>query len=452
MQEIARLAGVALLALASAACHESSFRPTAPSSPFPSPAGWMPPAAIAPASVAGLTTIGVHLAGNAAGAALAVWEQRGPYSSRVLAMAFDPALGWREPQLLAADAAAEAGPRVALGPSGDGFALWVQRDVGGRSAVARRFVAGVGWDAPQALSGNDLVTEVDVAADAFGGAQALWAAGTAVRASRYVSGFGWRSAVTLSDPSSRAVARLPRLASSPDGSVVAVWEQPPRVGAMPEFVACECPAGGRWSAPLSLGAVVQRAGTLALAAGESREVTMAWTRRVGGSDTPAYARRFVPDVGWFEPVQLGQRATDARVAALPQAQALAAWTGFDTTSGETALRARHFRRADQWNPAVLVFESAGAFDVGAGAGGDAWALHDVWREGVLQVGARRWDGQWGPEQRLAPPAAPQSCPDRRRTGDIDPHVAVDGRGQALALWRRVDCEGEAFWSSRYLVP
>lgn len=455
MHRLARPAATVVLLLASAACHDS-HSPTSPSSPSPTPrAGWSNPRAITPASAPDAATTSVRLAGNAAGAALAVWEQRATVSSRVLAMAFDPLLGWGQPELLSDDGGVQARAHVALGDDGNGWALWRQRDGRRHALVARRFVAGAGWEASQALSGSDDVEDFDAAVDAFGGAQAVWASRAQVRAARFVPGFGWRAPVTLSDPAARSTAALPRVVLAPDGGGVALWRQNDE-NALTALWACSKPGGGSWDTPLTLASATPEANSVDLAASPGGEVTLVFTRRDSATSLPLAARRFVPGLGWYPPAVLAPRVLTARVAALPEAQALAVWIALDASTTSDALWASHFRRSDAWSEPQRLAEATHqdwTFDLASGPGGQAFALWEQWRDGSWGVHARRFDGaRWSDAVQVAHPAETYVCDDRRHTGDLDPHVTVDDRGQALALWRRADCAGETFWSSRFLGP
>lgn len=82
-----------------------------------------------------------HLAMNADGTALAVWQANGGLHTDILANRYLPGLGWGRPQLLEWEAADAYEPRVALDPQGNALAVWEQTGARQTRIWGNRYIA-----------------------------------------------------------------------------------------------------------------------------------------------------------------------------------------------------------------------------------------------------------------------------------------------------------------------
>ena len=123
-------------------------------------------------------------------------------------------------------------PQVAMDGTGNIMVVWAQ-DAGTSASIwSNRFTAGsTDWDGPLAIV-QDLTVSLqyfDLAMDAVGNAQAVWAHGTGtygvydIRGSRYLAGSGWQAPETLDTGAGNA--ELPRVAMDPAGNAMVVWQQ-----------------------------------------------------------------------------------------------------------------------------------------------------------------------------------------------------------------------------------
>ncbi len=187
-----------------------------------------------------------RVAMNAAGAAVAVWQQRttrlvGGTTLDVLANRFDPGTGiWSGPERVEGNDTGEAiEPAVTLDEQGNAIVLWQQIAQPGAtvySAWAARWSASSrSWGRPVLIEADETGSTVDlrILATAQGSAFAYWTryqgGNAGFRAHGFVNRFDagtglWSTPVRI-DPHSEPVSpeRQPILAADPQGNAVAVW-------------------------------------------------------------------------------------------------------------------------------------------------------------------------------------------------------------------------------------
>ena len=267
---------------------------------------------------------------------------------------------------------------------------------------------------------------VGVAAD--GDAVVAWrasapGAGAVVQAAARRAGRAWSAPQTLS--ASGQVASPPRIAVSPRGDAVAVWEQGSIFTGL--FIqAATRRADGRWSAPATLGPTTGFATTPDAAISATGDAVAVWSQ--GGTvDAASHPARG----GWTAPVALDAPAgSSPRVAVTPGGDAVAVWAG-PGTGGSSGVRSAASDDLRTWSPAVTV-ASGGALgalapDVDVSALGTAVAVWERFDTGSLTVEAavRARRGGW---------SAPTTLSTAGRSA-TDPHVAVDVLGDATAVWQ-----------------
>lgn len=168
-----------------------------------------------------------------AGNAIAIWEAAGT-TQDIWTNRYTPAGGWGGAELLETedDVYAMLGSddnSIAMAPDGNAVVVWSQWDnelpplmLAGYKAMARRYIPGVGWAAPEVLSDTWSSTALQVGWDGSGNAMALWEL-RGIRSKRYTPGGGWSTSLTL--VSDFDVGHSARLAVDPAGNAVAVWMQ-----------------------------------------------------------------------------------------------------------------------------------------------------------------------------------------------------------------------------------
>jgi hypothetical protein len=339
---------------------------------------WLPATAI---SAGGSSTYEAHLASDARGDAVAVWQHR-EGSNYVIQAATRPAGSgaWSAPVSLSDPGSSASAPRVAIDASGNAVVVW-------QSIFA--------------------VDTVESAALAAGGA--------------------WSAPTTISDPSLNASD--PQIATTPGGVATVVWSQVNAVGTRRIQTVTRSTAGA-WSEPLDLSSDGGSADSAKVAVGDGGDTAVVWTRNNGANDiVQAIVRR--PGQGWGSPVSLsnvGRSAFEPAVAVDPAGDAVAVWTRYDGTE-EVVQGARVAGSGGGWSAPVdlsLPGEASYTPQVGIDAAGNATAI---------------WDGLLTNDHRISAVTAPAgggwSAPvvvGKSDGGDLYPTLAVDPAGDAVVVW------------------
>lgn len=189
-----------------------------------------------------------RIAFDAAGNAIAVWEQWEGALWNIFSNRYDSDTGWEGAILIENENVAMAySPVVAFDSSGDAMAVWYQQDGVAFSIWANLYVSGTGWEGVMLVK-DGLVNYVypQVAMDSGGNAIAVWSHWDGTRddlwASRYVAGTGWGTAENIETGAGNALS--PALAMDSNGNAVAVWHQ--SEGGMYSIMANHYVAGTGW--------------------------------------------------------------------------------------------------------------------------------------------------------------------------------------------------------------
>ena len=173
------------------------------------------------------------------GNALALWVESGI----VMSSSGTQGGGWDTAEAISSTTASF--PQVAMDGSGNAIAVWVENGV----VRAKNKPVGQSWsgtETPLSLSG---ATAPQIAMNANGDAIAVWLSGREVTASTGSFSGGWNSSSTVS--SSGGTASNPQLSIDSSGNGIIVWEQP--VISTPSIYASTL-ASGSWSIPTMISA------------------------------------------------------------------------------------------------------------------------------------------------------------------------------------------------------
>lgn len=351
---------------------------------------------------------------------------------------------------------ARSRPSVAFDGRGNAVAVWPRASAGRLIVEAAVCPAGGVWQAPVDLpgAGHD-ASDPHVAVDPHGNAVAVWVGGNGadliVRGAVRPAGGLWHGPVDLSTTGQNAF--LPQVALDQHGNAVAVWRacfgtrRSSRVNTVVQ--AAVRPVDGPWQPPVDL--IVpgtQRnptqlfANSPSLAVDSKGDAVAVWAhahRR--GSGIQSATR---PAGGaWQAPVDVsgpGDYAADPRVAVDPRGNAAAVWV-----TGTFRLQGAVRPVGGDWQAPVDISphrQHASAPRVVLDAQGNATA---VWRraEGLgsrrIPVGAVRPAGEaWRAPVDLCAPTADRRerrrCEARTGPDALHPQVAVDPRGNTVAVW------------------
>lgn len=315
---------------ASAVIVQSAARPVAGS--------WQRPVTISTRGSASSPEIAVDAKGNA----IAAWTSYSRHRSSVQAAARPAGGRWSAPVRLSAAGETAAVPHVAFDARGNALAVW-QRTRAGRSSIrSARRPAGGRWGRSVAVArispggGAEFATP-RVAVDAKGNAAAVWTNVTsgnmgAVQAALKPAGGAWRAPATLSAGNGRSFAA--QVVIDGAGNVVAAWLD--YTGRLVR-AAVHAP-GGHWGRPKLLSRPRRVAGGPMLATGGRATTIAVWPNLAYASVASATRRA---GGGWQAPVDVagGVDAFSTPVALDADGDAVAVWIGDDGGSEQGAVRA-----------------------------------------------------------------------------------------------------------------
>ena len=251
--------------------------------------------------------------------------------------------------------------------------------------------SGMSGSATVISNGTDSVSGVQLAMDTTGTAVAVWAQGNGIWSNRYASGTGWGVATTIS---SGGGAEAPQVAMGGSGSATAVWRQ--LDGAQYSIYANRYLPGTGWGTATIIDTGAGQAGgvtgaSIALGGPQvgmdtNGNAIAVWPQWDGGGWS-IYANRYVPGTGW---------GTDALIE-----------NSLDNTYDPKMAMNRT-------GTAIVVWHDLK--DSSSGSGGSVYA--NRYEPGT----------GWGNTTSL----------DNASGYSLNPDVAVDDSGNAIALWTQVN--------------
>ena len=212
---------------------------------------------------------------------------------------------------------------------------------------------------------------------------------------------------------------MPKIAVNAGGTAAVAW-----LGR--DSVQAAIRISGTWSAPQDLGGgayvppdvAVDGSGNTVVVWEGSDYVVHAAVKPAGGSWLPSQAIS-APGIGW---------PLNAHVAFAGDGSATAIWyrpVGYGDLRVETSVR---LASSGEWQPSVEIGRGANP-DIAVQPDGSAVAAWSAWPgDYAVQAAVRGSDGIWEPPATLSGPAYIFS---------VFPRVAVDGAGNATALWSRM---------------
>ncbi|HEY6836643.1 MAG TPA: PASTA domain-containing protein [Gaiellaceae bacterium] len=341
---------------------------------------------------------------------------------------------WLAPQDISAEGAKAESPQVALDAAGNAVAVW-QHWVGDNRVIGTAFrPAGAGWQRDQDLSdaGADAQhPQIDV--NPAGDAVAVWyqsvgSSYSVIEAAVRPAGGRWAGPEELSGGGVNAT--VPQVALDQNGNALAVWE---RLGPTP-VVQASIRAGGAWSAPQNLSSPGQDAEFPQVAFGPNGNAAAVWQSFNGSNFVAQSAVRSSDGGRWGAPQDLsapGKDAKNPQVAMDGAGNALAVWERFD--GANWIIQAAGRPPEGTWSsPEDLSAPGQDAHEpeVAVDGYGNAWA---IWSRSngahdVIQAAERPFGRGWGAAEDLS--AAGHSA-------DV-PLLVLDPVGDAIAVWRRSD--------------
>ena len=242
-----------------------------------------------------------------------------------------------------------------------------------------------------------------------------------------------------------------QVAVNASGQAVAVWQQPDGMS-INIHAARFSPATG-WHTPEPIDTEPETSQQPAVAIDAQGNAFVAWLRSEGSSNS-VWARRFTAQGGWGSPVLIENGLGDAgnpQVAVDGSGNAIVVF--WQQEGGRVNIVANRYANGAGWGTATAIEADstgdAGAPQIAMDAAGNAVAVW-AWSAASgppynFSVWANRYTvgSGWGG-------AGPIDAINTS-TPNANPHVALDGAGNAIAVWHRPDGSWNSIWSSRYVV-
>ena len=352
---------------------------------------------------------------------------------------------WGGAALIETDNAGDAtAPQVAMDSSGNAVAVWTQFDGSHFNLWANRYLAGSGWLTSIFIDGdgaND-ASSPHIAMDGSGNAIAVWELNGEIRARRYTAGVGWGVIATISNPGGAAA---PDITLAPGGDAMAVWTQTD--GTHINVWANHYIAGWGWSRPATIADGSGDADAPRVAADDGGDVMAVW-QQSDGTRTNIWANRYTVGSGWgtaalIETNNAGA-ASAPQIAATGNGDATAVWQQSD--GSVTSIWANRYTAGTGWVGAGLIENNdtgdAVTPQVAIDGSGNAVAVWSQSDGSVYSIWTNRFTavGGWGTAALI----------EHDDSGDaLIPEIAVGANGDAVAVWQQFDGSRTNIWTNRY---
>jgi hypothetical protein len=343
---------------------------------------------------------------------------------------------------------------IVMDPAGNAIAVWTQQTVDNTFEIwSNRYRFGIGWGTPGRIGPTGVDSNfAQVSVDAAGNAVAVWMqsahapnAPSNIWANRYTVNVGWGNATQIETHAGTGSATFPDVSMEPSGSALAVWVVP--VGNVNRAVASRF-TGGTWSAPQPIDNGAGNNGTAVVAMDANGNGTAVWTQS-DGTRANVWSNRFIAGFNWGAPQLIENSdfgsAGVPRVAVDPAGNAFALWQETSGVNGK--LQSNRFTPGGGWSTAQQVGAPLLNADaqIEVDTHGNAMV---VWEQnngvGRYNVFFNRFTpaGGWGTATQVETHVG---------TGNsFLPHVALDSSGNALAMWQQEDPSFHVnIWAARF---
>lgn len=170
-----------------------------------------------------------RIAMDAAGNALVVWNQyEENYGDSIWANRYTTEGGWSTAAQIS-EYGVYYNPQIATDAAGNALAVWEQHESEGSSTIwAIRYIEGSGWDTAELISEYGAYFHPQISTQADGNALAVWEQhdsedSSSIWAIRYIKGSGWGTAVPISPDVGPAF--YPKIATDTIDNALVIWVQ-----------------------------------------------------------------------------------------------------------------------------------------------------------------------------------------------------------------------------------
>jgi hypothetical protein len=313
------------------------------------------------------------------GSVAAVWE--GSAASIQASRSTDRGASWATPVPLSTSGQ-NAFPHIVTAPNGLLIAVWERSSGGTNTVQASRSVDGSSWSGPVALAtfGGEPASP-QIAAAPNGTITAIWQGQSSViQTSQSVDGAAWTTPVQISTGGESATS--PQIASAPDSSLTAVWSS--FDGSKYIVQSSHSMDGSGWSAPVALSVSGQNAMGAHLAVGSGGAISVDWARFDGSNYVVQSNHSTNNGLTWTAPATLSATGQDAGSPQIALASDGSLTTVWDSYNGVNHIvQSSHSSDGSAWGtPVGLSTPGQDAISPQIVAGPDS-AVTAVWTSGTI---------------------------------------------------------------------
>ena len=387
-----------------------------------------------------------YVALNRSGTEFLVWMQFDANRNNIWAIPYFPATGWGTRALVESSTQDAIDPRVAVDETGNAVAVWAQYDGTRYNILWNRFQGG-SWLGANTLSttdaGSSAVPQIDVQAN--GNAMVVWqkhdGTGWNIWARYYVAGSGWNNSGVIDSASNDATG--PAVAVDDGGNATAVWQQWNGTSSSFDVWATRYSAGS-WGIAIALENRSGNATRPRIAATAGGNATAIW-QQLNGSAADIWASSYVAGAGWSNATLLETddtgEALNPDVGTDDLGDATAVWQQWDGSRFDVL--SNRFVVGSGWGTASALesdVSNATAPKVAVDGGGNATAVWLQANGSSTDVVAGRFEsGSWGSARLIGPAGA----------SALQVEVAADATGNETAVWQSVNGSLNTAWRARY---
>ncbi len=398
-----------------------------------------------------------EIAFDASGNALVVWQQRDSTTGfSIWANRFTAATNtWSVPARVEPGTSGTAEfPQVAVDASGDAVAVWYQSGTGGSDIWTNRYAAATNsWGTATLIETNAIYAQIAV--DSVGNALLVWnrysGAIGSVWAKRYTAGTGWSTAARIETGATNSAGR-PQIAIDANGNALAVWNRFDGGSRNNIWANRYTAATNAWGTAVLI--ETGNAGTAenpTIAVDANGNGVALWNY-FDGARYDVMAANYVAATGTWGPAAISLTASagsagDMRVAFDASGNAIAVWDQAKANGIGSDIWANRYTPGAGWGTAALIETndagSAGFARIAVDGSGNALV---VWRheEGFTRadIWANRYTAGvgWGTAALIETDNAGSA---------LRPQIAVDGSGNAIAVWDQFDGNHQGIWANSF---
>jgi hypothetical protein len=270
---------------------------------------------------------------------------------------------------------------------------------------------------------------------------------------RYVTGSGWGTA-ELIETNTRYIENLnPQVAVDAGGNSIAVWSQSQSDGYCQNIWSNRYVAGSGWGTPELIQTDTSKwAENPEVAVDDVGNAVAVWKQSETGfpsSEFTIWSNRYVAGSGWGTAELIGMvtglAADWPQVAVDVGGNAIAVWEEFD--GNNLNIYSGRYVAGTGWGTIEPIETANGVArfpQVAVDGGGNAVAVWTQLEGGSFSIWSNRYvaGAGWGTAELI----------EIDNVGDAEPpQVAVDVGGNAVAVWRQDDGTRENIWSNRYVA-